>query len=168
MRKNNKYFEGACYLIAFVCVILAWPFLSLKSKNMRKYFIIAIAIAFASCSKDVEIIEIPVIEIVEVPEESVVKTGIQFRPFDDFEADAISYVLTQGVDKFSSYGQTLTESYNEIPPGNYIIHGIKAIKDGEEVNFVSYTVVDGQRREVKETSVVRVEDGKLFKIFLSK
>lgn len=133
-------------------------------KKRIVYLLCSVALIISvSCSKDEE-------ETALVSGEAKISTdtGISFANSTGFSADYVTFKLRHGTGSEKEYGQSLNGySLTELEQGPRTIYQIAVFEDGEPVLFKSYTYdADGNKREVKSTSIVEINDNEVLQIVL--
>ncbi len=117
----------------------------------------------ASCSKDEK-------EPTLVSGEAKISndTGISFANSAGFSADYVTFKLRHGTGAEKEYGQSLSNySITTLEQGPRTIYQMAVLNDGEEVSFKSFTYdEDGNKNEVKSTSVIEIMDNEVLQIVL--
>ena len=117
----------------------------------------------ASCSKDAE-------EPSLVSGEAKISndTGISFANSTGFSADYVTFKLRKGTGAEKEYGQSLSNySLTSLEQGSITIYQMQVFDNEEEVSFKSYTYdEDGNRREIKSTSIIEINQDEVLQIIL--
>jgi len=123
----------------------------------------AVLVLSTSCSKDEE-------ETALVSSEAKISTdtGLSFANSNGFSADYVTFKLRHGIGEEKEYGQNLSNySVTTLEQGPRTIYQIKAFNDGQEIPFKSFTYgEDGNKNEVKSTSIIEIMDKKVLQIVL--